>query len=182
MLRGDGWSPATRKPYLSDSSSAVSSVGNTNYQEVTVTETPTPESSPPQTAPPEVASTHSSQETPPPIHAGWAVTSLLFFWPLSFSAFTHAFNVYPLWARGDVAGAQAASDRVRRLGQISLWLAGVLLLLLAIGYTVCMVALITHGYGHHHHFHHMGGQNWEPQNGGPRNDMPHGDMPRGFDH
>src|ERR1700722_20895280 len=29
MLKGDGWGPATRKPYLSDSSSAVSSVGNT---------------------------------------------------------------------------------------------------------------------------------------------------------
>ena len=148
-----------------------------------MTETPTPESSPPQTAPPQGASTHSSQETPPPVHAGWAVTSLLFFWPLSFSAFTHAFNVYPLWARGDVAGAQAASDRVRRLGQISLWLAGILLLLLAIGYTVFVVALITHGYGHHHHhhFHHWGPQNWSPQNGGPQNGGPH-DMPRGFDH
>jgi hypothetical protein len=156
-----------------------------------MTETPTPESSPPessppessppQTAPPQAASTQSSQEAPPPAHAGWAVASALFFWPLSFAAFTHAFNVYPLWARGDVAGAQAASDRVRRLGQISLWLAGVLLLLLAIGYTVFMVALITHGYGgHHHHFHdwgpHMGPQDM------PRGDMPRGDMPRGFDH
>jgi Interferon-induced transmembrane protein len=151
--------------------------GTPNYQEVTVTETPTPESSPPQTAPPQPASTQSSQEAPPPAHAGWAVASALFFWPLSFAAFTHAFNVYPLWARGDVAGAQAASDRVRRLGQISLWLAGVLLLLLAIGYTVLMVALITHGYGghHHHHFH-----DWGPHMG-PQ-DMPRGDTPHGFNH
>lgn len=142
-----------------------------------MTETPTPESSPPQTAPPQPASTQSSQEAPPPVHAGWAVASALFFWPLSFAAFTHAFNVYPLWARGDLAGAQAASDRVRRLGQISLWLAGVLLLLLAIGYTVLMVALITHGYGghHHHHFH-----DWGPHMG-PQ-DMPRGDMPHGFNH
>jgi Interferon-induced transmembrane protein len=146
-----------------------------------MTETPTPEpstpeSSPPQTAPPQGASTDPSQQPPPPVHAGWAVASLLFFWPLSFSAFTHSFNVYPLWARGDVAGAQDASDRARRLGQVSLWLAGALLLLLAIGYTVLMVAWITHG-GHHHHFHH-----WGPQNGGPHDNMPRGDMPRGFDH
>lgn len=133
-----------------------------------MTETPTPESSSPQAAPP-AASTHPS-ELPPPVHAGWAVTSLLFFWPLSFSAFTHAFNVYPLWARGDVEGAQIASDRVRRLGQLSLWLAGALLLLLAIGYTVFVIALITHGYGGHHHFHHWGQHNW-----GPQNDMPRGD-------
>jgi hypothetical protein len=83
--------------------------------------------------------------TPPPVHAGWAVASLLFFWPLAFSAFTHAFNVYPLWASGDVAAARQASDRVRRLGQLSLWLAGGLLLLLAILYTIVAVVLITHG-------------------------------------
>jgi hypothetical protein len=101
------------------------------------------------------------QESPPPAHAGWAVVAVLFFWPLAFSAFTHAFNVYPLWARGDVEGAKAASDRVRKLGQISLWLFGILLLLFAIGYTAVMVAWISHGYGwhHHHHWHHeMGDQ------------------------
>jgi len=88
--------------------------------------------------------------------------SALFFWPLAFSAFTHAFNVYPLWARGDVAGAKAASDRVRRLGQISLWLFGALLLLFAIGNVVVFVALITHGYEGHHHWHHgwHDGDNW----------------------
>lgn len=90
----------------------------------------------------------------PPTHAGWAVTALLFFWPLSFSAFTHALNVYPLWAQGDVVAAQAASDRTRKLGIISLWLFGILLLLCAIGYTVFAIVMITHGYGHHHH---MGG-------------------------
>jgi Interferon-induced transmembrane protein len=142
-----------------------------------VTETPTPESSSPQPATP--ASTQSLQESPPPAHAGWAVASLLFFWPLSFAAFNHAFNVYPLWARGDTAGAVAASDRVRRLGQISLWLAGALLLLLGIGYTLVLVALITHGYGgHHHHFHHMGEYEWGPLGGGPHDGGP----PRGSDH
>jgi hypothetical protein len=53
--------------------------------------------------------------------------------------------VYPLWASGDAAAAQHASDRVRRLGQLSLWLAGGLLLLLAILYTIVAVVLITHG-------------------------------------
>ncbi len=48
----------------------------------------------------------------PAANAGWAVASLLFFWPLAFSAFTHAFNVYPLWASGDVEGAR----RTRRTG------------------------------------------------------------------
>ena len=61
---------------------------------------------------------------PPPHNVGWAVAAVLFFWPLSFSAFIHAFNVYPLWAAGNYAGAQYASDRVRRLGQLSLWIAG----------------------------------------------------------
>jgi Interferon-induced transmembrane protein len=84
---------------------------------------------------------------PPPVHAGWAVASLLFFWPLAFSAFTHAFNVYPRWAAGDAAAARAASERVRRLGQLSLWLFGALLVLLAILCTVSAVVMITQGDG-----------------------------------
>lgn len=59
---------------------------------------------------------------PPPSHAGWAVAALLFFWPLAFSAFTHLHNIYPRWAMGDHAGAQEASDRVKSLGKISLWI------------------------------------------------------------
>jgi len=94
---------------------------------------------------PDLADRPGPAPGPPPTHAGWAVASVLFFWPLSFSAFSHAFNVYPLWASGDVAAAQQASDRVRRLGQLSLWLAGGLLLLLAILYTIVAVMLITHG-------------------------------------
>jgi hypothetical protein len=101
--------------------------------------TPTPEASP---RLPDVA---------PPTHAGWAVTALLFFWPLSFSAFNHAFNVYPLWAQGDVVGARAASDRVRRLGVLSLWICGALTLLFVILYSVFVIVMISHGYGHHFH-------------------------------
>ena len=89
---------------------------------------------------------------PPPHHVGWAVAAVLFFWPLSFSAFTHAFNVYPLWAAGNYDGAQYASDRARRLGQLSLWLAGGLLLLFLIFYAIFLMVLISHGddWGHHH--------------------------------
>jgi hypothetical protein len=84
------------------------------------------------------------------------VASLLFFWPLSFSAFTHAFNVYPLWSRGDLAGAREASARVRRLGQISLWLGVSLLLALGVLYTVLAVILIAGGdHEHHHHGRYM---------------------------
>ena len=88
---------------------------------------------------------------PPPHNAGWAVAALLFFWPLSFSAFTHAFNVYPLFAVGNYAGAQYASDRVRRLGQLSLWIAGGLLLLFIIFYAIFLMVLISQGgdWGHH---------------------------------
>ena len=73
---------------------------------------------------------------PPSANAGWAVAALMFFWPLAFSAFTHAFNVYPLWASGNVAGAHYASDRVRRLGQLSLWIFGGLLLLFTVLYAI----------------------------------------------
>jgi hypothetical protein len=92
---------------------------------------------------------------PPSANAGWAVVALLFFWPLSFSAFTHSFNVYPLWASGNVAGAQYASDRVRRLGQLSLWLFGGLLLLFLIVYTIVAVVFITQGdsdFGRYHDY------------------------------
>ncbi|MEV0947164.1 CD225/dispanin family protein [Rhodococcus sp. NPDC049939] len=81
----------------------------------------------------------------PPSNAGWAVASLIFFWPLAFSAFNHAFNVYPLWASGDAAGAQDASNRARRLGQISLWIFGGLLLLFLVLYAIGLIVLLANG-------------------------------------
>jgi O-antigen ligase len=92
---------------------------------------------------------------PPPHNVGWAVAAVLFFWPLAFSAFNHAFNVYPLWASGNYAGAQYASYRVRRLGQLSLWIAGGLLLLLVIFYAIFLMVLISHGGGGWEHHHRM---------------------------
>ncbi|MDT5092461.1 MAG: hypothetical protein QOH60_1824 [Mycobacterium sp.] len=101
--------------------------------------TPTPEASP------------RLPDVPPSANAGWAVAAVLFFWPLSFSAFSHAFNVYPLWAAGDLLGAKAASDRVRRLGVLSLWLFGALMLIFGILYAVFAIVMISHGYGHGHY-------------------------------
>jgi Interferon-induced transmembrane protein len=90
-------------------------------------------------------------DVPPPSNAGWAVAAVLFFWPLAFSAFNHAFNVYPLWAQGDVVGAKYASDRVRRLGVLSLWLCGALLLVFAILYAIFIIVMISQGHWHHFH-------------------------------
>lgn len=82
---------------------------------------------------------------PPSSNAGWAVASVLLFWPLAFSAFTHALRVYPLWASGDIEGARYASDRVRRLGQLSLWIVGTIVVVLAVAYAVVTIVLIAHG-------------------------------------
>lgn len=103
-----------------------------------MTEPPTTEMPQPERAPGALP-----RPVPPPHNAGWAVTAVLFFWPLAFSAFNHAFNVYPLWAAGDYAGAQYASDRVRRLGQLSLWIFGGLLLLFAILYAISLIVFFA---------------------------------------
>lgn len=64
---------------------------------------------------------HTYNSTPPKTNIGWAVAAMVFFWPVAFSAFTHSSNVYRLWSMGDLAGAQHASDRTKRLGQISIF-------------------------------------------------------------
>jgi hypothetical protein len=66
-------------------------------------------------------------------------------WPLVFSAFTHAFGVYRLRASGDTTAAQHACDRVRRLGQLSLWIAAVLAIITVVLCTITFVVLIAHG-------------------------------------
>jgi len=85
----------------------------------------------------------------PPSNVGWAVASLVLFWPLAFSAFTHALNVFPLWSEGDAAGAQYASKRARWLGIVSLWIGGALIVIFAVLYLLAMLVLVHHG--HHHH-------------------------------
>jgi len=59
---------------------------------------------------------------PPPSNAGWAVATILFFWPLAFSAFNHLHDIYPRWAMGDHQGALEASARVKSLGKTALWI------------------------------------------------------------
>jgi hypothetical protein len=107
-----------------------------------MTDVPTSAAPPPDES---AATSPTLRPVPPPHNAGWAVASVLFFWPLAFSAFNHAFDVYPLWAAGDVAGAQHASDRVRRLGQLSLWIFGGLLLLFVVLYVIVIVVFIAQG-------------------------------------
>ncbi|RVW06609.1 CD225/dispanin family protein [Rhodococcus spongiicola] len=100
-----------------------------------------PEPAPP--PPPSGPAESRQPPAPPPTNAGWAVATLVAFWPLAFSAFSNAFEVYPRWARGDYAGARSASNRVRRLGQLSLWLLGGILVLVVIAYVVLTAAWIS---------------------------------------
>lgn len=76
----------------------------------------------------------------PPTNAGWAVASMIFFWPLAFVAFTASSNVVRLSMMGDHAGAQAASDQAKRLGKISLIIVAVLLVLYIVGFIVLIAA------------------------------------------
>ena len=115
---------------------------------------PAPDDRPTRSGPATDAAAVPSVGTRPTSNAGWAVASLLFFWPLAFSAFHHAFEVYPRWAEGDIDGAEYASRRVRKLGQLSLWIFGGLLLLVIVLYAIAAIVLIAHGGEggdwHHH--------------------------------
>jgi hypothetical protein len=80
---------------------------------------------------------------PPPSNAGWAVAAVLFFWPLAFSAFTHLHNVFPLWATGDFAGAQLASDRVKTLGKLALGIFVGVFLLFVVLYGLLIATVLS---------------------------------------
>jgi hypothetical protein len=79
---------------------------------------------------------------PPKNNIGWADAAIVFFWPVAFSAFTHSNNVYRLWSIGDLAGAQYASDRAKRLGQISILVSLVLSVLYVVFLFVWMTSLL----------------------------------------
>ena len=81
----------------------------------------------------------------PPSNVGWAVASILFFWPLSFIAMTRALDVYPLWAAGRHAEAEAASATAKKLGVISLALV-VGIFLLYILFMIVVVGLASSGF------------------------------------
>ncbi|HJC60094.1 MAG TPA: CD225/dispanin family protein [Candidatus Dietzia intestinigallinarum] len=76
----------------------------------------------------------------PPSNIGWAVASILFFWPLSFVAMTRAMQVYPLWQAGRHSEAEAASATAKKLGVISLVLVAVLIVLYVV-FIFSMVAV-----------------------------------------
>lgn len=80
---------------------------------------------------------------PPPSNIGWAVAALLFFWPISFSAFTHSSNVFPMWSTGDHQGAQYASDRAKQLGKIALIVWAVLIVGFFVVYGVLIAVILN---------------------------------------
>lgn len=79
----------------------------------------------------------------PKSNVGWAVAAVVFFWPLAFSAFTHSSNVYPLWATGDITGAQHASARARKLGLISLAISVVVTIATFVLYAVLVAWIMS---------------------------------------
>ncbi|MCL2317366.1 MAG: CD225/dispanin family protein [Actinomycetia bacterium] len=56
----------------------------------------------------------------PPPHWGWMVTAILFFWPLAIPSGINAARVESLYAAGDLAGAQKASEDAKKFGIIGL--------------------------------------------------------------
>lgn len=82
----------------------------------------------------------------PPSNVGWAVASILFFWPLAFVAMTRALQVYPLWQAGRQSEARAASASAKKLGVISLVVVGGLILLYFVFIFVMVGVAASAGY------------------------------------
>ena len=82
----------------------------------------------------------------PPSNIGWAVASILFFWPLSFVAMTRAMQVYPLWQAGRHAEAEAASATAKKLGTISLVLIAALFVLYFVFILIMVSVAASAGY------------------------------------
>lgn len=80
---------------------------------------------------------------PPPSNVGWAVAAIVFFWPLAFSAFTHALNVQPAWAVGDYARALYSAERARKLGLLSIGIWVALFALFIVFYIVVFAVAIS---------------------------------------
>ncbi|MDX2356141.1 CD225/dispanin family protein [Dietzia sp. PP-33] len=81
----------------------------------------------------------------PPSNVGWAVASIVCFWPLAFVAMTRALDVYPLWAAGRHAEAEAASASAKRLGVISIAIVAALVALYVV-FIFVMVGLASSGF------------------------------------
>jgi len=88
---------------------------------------------PPYGAPyPPYGSQYGPPGPPPPGNLGWAVTAVIFFWPLAIAAFINYARVESRWYRGDAVGAQHASDAVKRYGVIALGVGLAIIVLYAI--------------------------------------------------
>ncbi|MGC0362913.1 MFS family permease [Rhodococcus sp. 27YEA15] len=94
-------------------------------------------------AAPSYAAPQYATAQPPKSNAGWAVASILFFWPVAFAAFNHLHDIYPKWAMGDHHGAQYASERVKKLGQIAVAVFVVGMVVFVIGYAILVALLIS---------------------------------------
>lgn len=79
----------------------------------------------------------------PPSNVGWAVASIVTFWPLAFVAMSRAVDVYPLWAAGRQAEAEAASAKAKKLGIISLVVCFVLYLAFMILYVALFAVILN---------------------------------------
>lgn len=101
----------------------------------------------PASPPPPAPTSVTGPPKPPPTNVGWAVASVIFFWPLAFSAFTNALNVTQFWLTGQYDRAQESSDRAKLLGKIAL-LTGLVLLFLFITLRIaCAIWWHSHGGG-----------------------------------
>ena len=79
----------------------------------------------------------------PPQNTGWAVASIVFFWPLAFSAFGHSAKVFPLWSMGDYEGAQRESDQAKKLGKLALIICAVLIVLFIVLYGLIIAVAVA---------------------------------------
>jgi hypothetical protein len=92
---------------------------------------------------PPYGSQYAPSGQPPPGHLGWAITAILFFWPLAIAAFINYSRVESRWYRGDPAGAQQASDAVKRYGIIALCVGLAIMVLYIILFASAFVSTCT---------------------------------------
>lgn len=84
---------------------------------------------------------------PPPGHLGWAITAIIFFWPLAIAAFINYARVESRWYRGDAYGAEQASQAVKRYGVIALCVGLAIMVLYIIMFAAVFSTSSTCGAG-----------------------------------
>lgn len=142
---GSGYTEYTaQSPYMSPSSGQADP-GQSNYTGSTYGQPTFRQDVYAAMASPSGVSTTDPQ-TGPPSNIGWAVASILFFWPLSFVAMTRAMQVYPLWAAGRHAEAEEASATAKKLGMISLAVVALLIVLYVVFIFIMVGVAATAGY------------------------------------